>query len=480
MCALGHPAHMPVSLTSTEFPSTCTTSMSPPSACRNGRIRPSTASTPSLVIMPIGGATGVPDSSAGNPPESRSSGRSAGPSVGKIPHCWGKVRTTQSGRNVHATLSVTPFKSRASMTERHAAWDLESLRYAIDQSAIVAITDPRGTITHVNDKFCECSQYSREELLGKDHRILNSGFHSKAFMRDLWGTIASGRVWRGEIRNRAKDGSLYWVDTTIVPFLDAGGKPYQYMAIRYEITARKRSEERLREQAALTRLGEMAAVVAHEVKNPIAGIRGALQVIMGRMDATNRDRGIMADVIQRLDSLDGIVDDLLLYARPRQPKYEPVAVRTLVENVGDLLRRDPAFAGISLHVTGNSAPLPADAELLRILMQNLLLNAAQAMKGQGRIEVDLVPQPTGCRITISDHGTGMPSDVREKAFEPFFTTKHRGTGLGLPIARRVVEAHHGRIELDAAESGGTLVVLWLPYALSAATTPPTTPAARPA
>ena len=96
----------------------------------------------------------------------------------------------------------------------------------------------------------------------------------KEFIRDLWVTIANGQIWRGEIRNRAKDGSLYWVDTTIVPFLDDRGKPYQYMALRYEITARKTSEERLREQEALARLGQMAAVVAHEVKNPIAGIRG--------------------------------------------------------------------------------------------------------------------------------------------------------------------------------------------------------------
>ena len=153
----------------------------------------------------------------------------------------------------------------------------------------------KGTIKYVNDKFCEISKYSREELLGQDHRILNSGYHPKEFIRNLWVTIANGRIWRGEIRNRAKDGSLYWVDTTIVPFVDDRRKPYQYMAIRYEITARKRSEELLREQAALARLGEMAAVVAHEVRNPIAGIRGALQIISNRM-GESRDRAVIGEL----------------------------------------------------------------------------------------------------------------------------------------------------------------------------------------
>ena len=194
---------------------------------------------------------------------------------------------------------------------------LEEMRQALDQAAIVATTDARGLITYVNDKFCEISKYSRDELIGQDHRIINSGYHSKEFIRDLWRTIVRGRVWRGELRNRAKDGTYYWVDTTIVPFLDAGGKPRQYLAIRSDITERKVIEARLREQESLTQLGQLAAVVAHEVRNPLAGLRGALQILAARLPADMREREIIAPMIQRIDALGKTVQDILLFARPQ-------------------------------------------------------------------------------------------------------------------------------------------------------------------
>ncbi len=340
--------------------------------------------------------------------------------------------------------------------------DLADTNFALNQAAIVATTSVTGEITFVNDKFVEISKYPREELIGQDHRIINSGYHSKEFIRDLWHTIANGRIWRGELRNRAKDGTIYWVDTTIVPFLDERGKPYQYMAIRYDITDRKRSEERLREQAALARLGEMAAVVAHEVKNPLAAMKGALQVIGGRMPAEGRDRAIIGDVIARVDSLNDIVQDLLVFARPREPQLTPVPVAELIESTAALLRKDPVYASVNVHLSGAHPVVQLDVEQMRTVFLNLLLNAAQATGPGGRVDVTICVDDLAATIAVADNGPGIPPDVREKIFEPFFTTKHRGTGLGLPTARRVVERHRGTIGVECPPPGGTIVTVTLP------------------
>jgi PAS domain S-box-containing protein len=340
--------------------------------------------------------------------------------------------------------------------------ELEQMQYALDQSAIVAITDVTGTITYVNDRFCEISKYSRDELIGRNHRIINSGYHSLEFFREMYRTIAEGQVWHAEIQNRAKDGSLYWVDTTIVPFLDDRGRPEQYIAVRYDITERKRSEATLRAQTALVQLGKMAAIVAHEVRNPLAGIRGAIQVIGRRLPPGSMEHSVTEEVITRIDTLNDIVQDLLLFARPRQPMLETVGVLGLLEDTVSLLREDPRFLDVPIVIEHTDARMVADPEQLKLVLLNLLINAAQAMEGQGQITIQTRVEHDSLELRVIDQGAGIPASVRDHLFEPFFTTKHRGTGLGLATAQRILEGHGGMIALDSPPGGGTVAVVRLP------------------
>jgi PAS domain S-box-containing protein len=339
---------------------------------------------------------------------------------------------------------------------------LQDIKRALDHAAIVATTDVTGRITYVNDKFCDISGYSREELLGQDHRIVNSGFHSKEFIREIWVTIANGRVWHGEIRNRAKDGHFYWVDTTIVPFMDGAGKPYRYIAIRSDITARVAAEERLAEQAALARVGQMAAVVAHEVRNPLAGIKGAMQILVSRRGAGDPERAVMAEIVERIDALGELINDLMVFARPKALQLHALDLKALVADAVMMLGRDPLGAALDIEVTGDPVQVLADGELVRATLLNLLLNAAQAMAGQGRIRVDLASGHDTVTIEIRDSGPGIAPEARGRIFEPFFTTKSRGGGLGLAIAKRTAERHGGSLHLTCPPEGGTIANLVLP------------------
>ena len=338
---------------------------------------------------------------------------------------------------------------------------LADLKRALDHAAIVATTDVSGRITYVNDKFVEISGYSRDELLGQDHRIINSGYHPKEYIRHLWRTIASGRVWHGELRNRAKDGHFYWVDTTIVPFVDEREKPYQYIAIRADITARKQAEERLAQQAALARVGQLAAVVAHEVRNPLAGIKGAVQILMSRRPADDGELPVMRDIVARVNALSELINDLMVFARPRPPQLSLAEVRTLVADAMTIVRRDASAHGIEFTIDGDDVAIAVDGELVRAAILNLVLNAAQALGGRGSVAVTIRGTVTEALIIVEDSGPGIPLDIREQIFEPFFTTKARGGGLGLPIARRTAELHGGSLTVQCPETGGTIMTMTL-------------------
>ena len=257
----------------------------------------------------------------------------------------------------------------------------------------------------------------------------------------------------------------------IVVWITACGVNLHRRALRQRERAERQAqvaEARFREQEALAQVGQLAAVVAHEVRNPLAGIRGAVQVISRRLGAEAPEQKIASEVLTRIDTLNDIVSDLLQFARPRQPAPVQTAFRPLIRTTVTLLRGDPALADVSVDVQGEDVVISADPELLKLALHNLLVNSAQAMDGHGRIVVMARSTDDACEIRIADEGPGIPPALRSHLFEPFFTTKHRGTGLGLATARRLMEAHGGTLELICPPEGGTTAILRLPREMTTA------------
>ena len=268
--------------------------------------------------------------------------------------------------------------------------------------------------------------------------------------------IGTGR----EVTGLRRDGTTFPLHLSVGKM--TGGGEQRFTGILHDLSARVRIEQQLREQTSLAKLGEMAAVIAHEVKNPLAGVRGAIQIIGTRLPKDSKDALIVGEIVSRIDALNELMKDLLLFARPPQPKVALVDMGTLVMTTANLLRGDPAFKQVEVRVDGEPARALGDAELLKIVFVNLLVNAAHAMQGRGTIHVSLASIADICQIAFADEGPGIPADVLEKIFTPFFTTKVRGSGLGLPTVRRLIEAHHGTISIACPSAGGTVVTVQLP------------------
>ncbi len=341
--------------------------------------------------------------------------------------------------------------------------EASDLRLALDQAAALLGFDREGRVNEANERCCRVLGRSHHELVGCQVEELKLGPDVAGRLPEIRRTLARGDVWGGELQIVRRDGEARWLHCTVVTLLDEGSRPSQYFAVLQDVTARRVATERLAEQEGLARLGEMAAVVAHEVRNPLAAARGALDVIGPRVPSPG-DRRVLAEVSGRLSKLNDLVSDILLYARP--PRLTPMET-DLVELVAEAARAtrvDPLAREVDLSFERPSETLRLriDAGAIQQAVLNLLRNAVQATGGQGRIVLSVERDGDRCRIRVRDHGPGIPEAYRARIFEPFFTTKHRGSGLGLAIARRTVELHGGQLTLRPAQGGGVEAVIELP------------------
>jgi PAS domain S-box-containing protein len=344
--------------------------------------------------------------------------------------------------------------------------DASARLQSIIDSAVDAIIviDCRGRIESFNPGAERLFGYAAADVLGQDVTMLMNSPEREEHDRYISRYLHTGEpriigIGR-EVTGRRRDGTVFPLHLSVGEFQHGGER--KFTGILHDLTRRVQAEQQLREGAALAKVGEMAAVIAHEVKNPLAGVRGALEVLSRRLPPESRDVEILKEIITRLDSLDGLIKDLLLFARPVRLRPAPVDLTTLVAAAADMLRQDPAVQAVSIEVEGDPTTIVADAGLLRIVFENLFLNAAQALGHRGRVRVVVSSTDARCTVAVSDDGPGIPEEIRDQVFLPFFTTKARGSGLGLATARRMVDVHGGEIGIESAPEAGTTVRVTLP------------------
>lgn len=358
--------------------------------------------------------------------------------------------------------------------------DLIELEKVLDESVIISITDKDGNITYANNAFCKISKYTKKELLGQNHRILKSGHHPPEFYEDLWKTISNGRIWKNEIKNVAKDGSYYWVNTIISPILDKRGKPRQYISIRIDITKQKEVEERLklqsrfkRQLAALTEIDkqkeEFASMVTHELKTPLSPIMLYCELLRDKSQGElNADQLESVNEIyinaERLEILIGdILDAQKLAMNMMTFSEQKIDIAKLLDKVMkdvSVMRDDKRIQFVNSN--SSKSTILADEDRIIQTMENLIRNSVDFVPEEhGRIEIGARDEDSKVIFYVKDNGIGIPKDKQKNLFKKFYqidtshTRKHGGSGLGLAICWGIVRRLGGSMWFESEEGKGT-------------------------
>ena len=354
--------------------------------------------------------------------------------------------------------------------------DLNNQKFALDQHAIVSIADLNGCITYANDRFCDISGYSQAELIGKNHRIVKSDHHSQADFEELWQTISRGTVWHGELKNRKKDGSHYWVDATIVPLMGADGLPQQYIGIRTDITTIKDLEQSLqiasaKAEAANQAKSEFLANMSHEIRTPMNGVIGMTELALDTpLDATQRS--YLTTLKNSAQSLMVILNDILDFSKIEAGKLQLETIEfSLAQTTSEILQSISVQArqkGLAL-VCQLAPDLPdrvlGDPGRIRQILTNLCNNAIKfTARGSVTVSVQCTSLGEDCieaHLSVRDTGVGIPAEKQQGIFEAFnqadtsTTRQFGGTGLGLSISTRLSTLMGGRIWLESQPEQGS-------------------------
>jgi len=365
------------------------------------------------------------------------------------------------------------FATRAAAElERRRAEQRLSLQSAVMESVAnaIVITAPDGTIEWVNPAFTRLTGFSASEGIGRNPRILNSGKQDAGFYAEMWRTIRAGKVWRGEVVNRRKDGSLYTERMTITPVLESSGSAgtaviRHYVAVKEDVTALKQMEDQLRRAQRMEAVGRLAGGVAHDFNNLLQAMLGLTQLQRMRGDPEGADeRLVELEQLQRRGAQ--LTQQLLLFSRREEPKAERFDLNDGIRETAKLLRH-LLRANVSLVFDLSRDPLPVEADRGQIgqVWMNLAVNAADAMPEGGTLTVRSGRRgDSDVWFSVGDTGHGIPEDIREHIFEPFFTTKgdQSGTGLGLAVVHGIVTQHGGEIEVASTVGAGTTFTVVLP------------------